>query len=620
MQRSLAPAVTSLLASLVTSASLAQVVVVDVPQYGTSTRYDFCTLSSDGNYAAFTTNETTRRLVRWNAGSNALTLMDALPTGSGPVAQQVTNIGSIAGYQMSGTLGAVWYTSGSVAPSPFPGSTIGVPAAAAANGAVYFIVDAAQSTMYEWNSLGTPVSRGRPAGTTFVRPFDVNANGTACAVAGTLGGVTRTYRWTAAGGYELLPLLDGTTTSYPSAISEDGTRLIGVSYTSSSQQAFFWSAATGLVSMGLPNNAVISALNASGDCTLACGKYALGGVSYPFVWSLHGGLTTASAFAIARGYNPGTTAFEVLDFNKNGTIALVRRGDATKLLKNLYRSECGVSGNCYLPQSAAGCADASCCDRVCAVDPYCCNTNWDVQCAEEAQALCRTGATCSDPRRLSSLVPSSFDYNTAEDATLSDDTLCAKGDSKAVWRIYRAPCTGAVTVDTCTEFVEGPIVLSVFWECGSQIACNEGAFVSCGSTRANVAFPAIAGINYLIRIASIGGNAAGNISIACETVCGGSGPNNCTASHAAPGCSDAACCGTVCVNDPYCCDVGWDIQCASEARSWCYRPADFDFDGDIDAADLAELLSKWGLPGATDLDGDGSTGASDLAVLLGNWG
>jgi hypothetical protein len=52
---------------------------------------------------------------------------------------------------------------------------------------------------------------------------------------------------------------------------------------------------------------------------------------------------------------------------------------------------------------------------------------------------------------------------------------------------------------------------------------------------------------------------------------------------------------------------------------------DLDYDGDVDAADLAELLGGWGpcpplpeCPG--DLNGDGSVDAFDLAILLGNWG
>ena len=51
-------------------------------------------------------------------------------------------------------------------------------------------------------------------------------------------------------------------------------------------------------------------------------------------------------------------------------------------------------------------------------------------------------------------------------------------------------------------------------------------------------------------------------------------------------------------------------------------PGDFDGDGDVDAGDLATLLSEWGpCEGCTsDLEGDGVVDAGDLAVLLGNWG
>lgn len=52
----------------------------------------------------------------------------------------------------------------------------------------------------------------------------------------------------------------------------------------------------------------------------------------------------------------------------------------------------------------------------------------------------------------------------------------------------------------------------------------------------------------------------------------------------------------------------------------CGNPADLDGDGDIDAADLAILLSNWGNAGTGDINGDGATDASDLAILLGSWG
>ena len=52
---------------------------------------------------------------------------------------------------------------------------------------------------------------------------------------------------------------------------------------------------------------------------------------------------------------------------------------------------------------------------------------------------------------------------------------------------------------------------------------------------------------------------------------------------------------------------------------------DLDGDGDVDAADLAQLLGNWGLcpdpkDCPADLDGDGQVNAFDLAILLGSWG
>lgn len=49
---------------------------------------------------------------------------------------------------------------------------------------------------------------------------------------------------------------------------------------------------------------------------------------------------------------------------------------------------------------------------------------------------------------------------------------------------------------------------------------------------------------------------------------------------------------------------------------------DLDLDGVVGSADLAYLLSIWGVtnPPLGDLNNDGVVGASDLSIFLGNWG
>jgi alpha-tubulin suppressor-like RCC1 family protein len=53
-----------------------------------------------------------------------------------------------------------------------------------------------------------------------------------------------------------------------------------------------------------------------------------------------------------------------------------------------------------------------------------------------------------------------------------------------------------------------------------------------------------------------------------------------------------------------------------------FAAGDLDLSGDINAADLAVLLSFWGFPSPPvgDLDGNGVVSGGDLSILLGNWG
>jgi len=51
--------------------------------------------------------------------------------------------------------------------------------------------------------------------------------------------------------------------------------------------------------------------------------------------------------------------------------------------------------------------------------------------------------------------------------------------------------------------------------------------------------------------------------------CGPGLSGACCTPHTTPGCSDTACCTTVCNQDPFCCDVGWDGYCAAAAVELC---------------------------------------------------
>jgi hypothetical protein len=68
-------------------------------------------------------------------------------------------------------------------------------------------------------------------------------------------------------------------------------------------------------------------------------------------------------------------------------------------------------------------------------------------------------------------------------------------------------------------------------------------------------------------------------------------------------------------------DVFADFR-LSVPETW--TPGDLDHDGDVDLADLSQLLAHFGMSGPTeaegDIDGDGDVDIADLAILLANFG
>ena len=51
-------------------------------------------------------------------------------------------------------------------------------------------------------------------------------------------------------------------------------------------------------------------------------------------------------------------------------------------------AQCGVGGDCCAAHLSPSCDDVDCCQEICAVDPFCCNTEWDNSCAGQAFDLC----------------------------------------------------------------------------------------------------------------------------------------------------------------------------------------------------------------------------------------
>ena len=53
----------------------------------------------------------------------------------------------------------------------------------------------------------------------------------------------------------------------------------------------------------------------------------------------------------------------------------------------------------------------------------------------------------------------------------------------------------------------------------------------------------------------------------CVGLCGAMASGGCFVGGATPSCDDVECCQTVCVIDPFCCETAWDVSCAFLAGS-----------------------------------------------------
>ncbi|MHC5004828.1 MAG: hypothetical protein ACYTJ0_17090, partial [Planctomycetota bacterium] len=59
---------------------------------------------------------------------------------------------------------------------------------------------------------------------------------------------------------------------------------------------------------------------------------------------------------------------------------------------------CGsnAAGSCLEDNGTPSCSDLNCCNTVCDIDPFCCDTAWDGICADEAADFCCAGDIVPD--------------------------------------------------------------------------------------------------------------------------------------------------------------------------------------------------------------------------------
>jgi len=304
---------------------------------------------------------------------------------------------------------------------------------------------------------------------------------------------------------------------------------------------------------------------------------------------------------------------------------------------------------------------------VCEVDSFCCTTQWDDICVNQAINLC---SNCGEPGAGNCFAPhatSGCDLYGACSLVCDQRPSCCEGvwdevcASIALWQY--GDC-GWPDSGSCLEVHPGR-------GCSSHLCCQVvcAADPFCCSDSWD---------NFCVSTANQ----------ICAT-CGGEGAGPCYYETTTPSCGDPACCEAVCAADPFCCENNWDQYCVRGALYLCYDngipeagdcysangtpgcnslscsdlvceyyapccttewddwcanvasqiccPQDcvagwsftYPNDGVVDGADLAVLLTSWGrckdccadsVNSAFQPIPDGVVNGADLGVLLTTWG
>lgn len=318
---------------------------------------------------------------------------------------------------------------------------------------------------------------------------------------------------------------------------------------------------------------------------------------------------------------------------------------------------CGsaTSGNCFVANGTPGCNSSACCTEVCLSDPVCCETGWDNLCATGAAILC---AGCGDAEAESCFIAHAGtgcdSSDCCADICAIDPFCCLSEWDSACAGAAAADCAGCGTTQAGSCFNANGSPGCALLEC-CTLVCATDAF--CCETAWDF-FCANQAIEFC---ASCGGEAAGDCftpnqtpgcrdAACCEVVCGidsfccdqfwdftcteratelcgfcgAPGAGDCLIANGSPACNDLGCCAQVCQNDSFCCQTTWDQVCANEATEICCLSActgDLDGNGVVDGGDLGVLLGAFGGSGTcADFDGNGEVNGADLGILLGAWG
>lgn len=181
-------------------------------------------------------------------------------------------------------------------------------------------------------------------------------------------------------------------------------------------------------------------------------------------------------------------------------------------------ANCGVpdTGDCFLPNETPFCDDSVCCSTVCAFDPFCCDTEWDLNCVISALSICDCTPQDAPPNDNCAaaiaigLGDTPIDngcatFSPPDHATCNDGFFAGLGLD--IWFSYTAGFTGPLQVSTCNPGTNYDTQLAVYENCvcgalsDPPLACNNNGALCLGG-RSELVVEVTQGTCYLIRVGS----------------------------------------------------------------------------------------------------------------------
>ena len=245
-----------------------------------------------------------------------------------------------------------------------------------------------------------------------------------------------------------------------------------------------------------------------------------------------------------------------------------RWDEACVAMALLLTDDCGdqAAGSCVVVHENPNCRDAECCNTVCTIDPSCCATTWDSSCVNWAERFC---FACGNPRAGSCCHshegPYCNDLACCEAVCAIDPFCCntrwdydcaGRANDPAVCNIPSCRCGDTTPVlgqnISCRAVHENP-------GCDDRRCCDEVCYFDNFCCEAEWDFACVQ---------MAGARCALSPNPEINTICSNAS-GSCFVKHEGFGCSQASCCAKVCIADPTCCDVVWDTDCATKAAIYC---------------------------------------------------